>query len=350
MKLKHLVFTVVTLLISALVSNPTFAKDKPEQTPSASCTTKGALTIQFYKMQICTLVKGKLFWNEAIPIPSPKPTPPSVKKIASVLTSPPKDMTGISDHNDIFIGGMDPAFVTLGPKYGLTPDVPFYSGKLGVNVELPDGTPILAPINMKLIGFDNQNADTKIVPGPNPKTGEVNFEQTPLNDLRLCFESTSSDWPGLIICIYHLKNSPLLLGMNKDKLCSSVPLYPGPPRVAGRLFYPDNDDVVPTTQGGKACDGLLGRKMTRGQLIGYTGSVGPHSQAPIQMKVRDVSFNPLVKTGDPNLHWVQGDAFFYWKCFSPKATFEPGVLAYLFECNGYQVPIAQRSTTFKYQK
>lgn len=344
------VFTVVFLLISALVTNPAFAKDMPTQMPTSSCTTKGALTVQFYKLQICTLVNGKLLWKEAVPVPSPNPTPSSAKKIASVLTSPPKDMTDINDHNDIFFGDMDPAFVTLGPKYGLRPDVSVYSGKLGVNVEIPDGSPVLAPIDMKLIGFDNQSADTKIVPGPDPKTGEVNVEQTPLDDLRLCFESTSSDWPGLIICIYHLKNSPLLLGMNKNKLCSSVPLYPGPPRAAGRLFYPDNDGVAPTTQGGKACDGLLGRKLTRGQLIGYTGSVGPHSQAPIQMKVRDVSFNPLVKSGDPNLHWVQGDVFFYWKCFSPKAKFEPGVLAYPFECNGYKVPTAQRSTTYKYKK
>jgi len=104
-------------------------------------------------------------------------------------------MVGINDHNNIFFGGMDPAFVTLGPKFGLTPNIPVYSGKLGVNVEY-----------------------------------------SPFDDLRLCFESTSSDWPGLIICIYHLKNSPLLRGMNKNKLCSNAPLYPGPPKGAGRCL------------------------------------------------------------------------------------------------------------------
>lgn len=259
-------------------------------------------------------------------------------------------MQGINDHNDIFFGGMDPAWVTLGPKFGLTPEIPVYSGKLGVNVEIPDGSPVLAPINMKLIGFDNQSVDTKIVPGPDPKTGEVNVEQTPLDDLRLCFESTSADWPGLIICIYHLKNSPLLLGMNINKLCSNSPLYPGPRRAAGRLFYQDNDGVTPTTEGGKACEGLLGRKLSRGQVIGYTGSVGSHSQAPIQVKVPDKSLNPTVKSGDKNLHWVQGDIFFYWKCYSPNAVFEQGVLAYPWECNEYEVPTEQRSLGFKYQK
>lgn len=350
MKLRHLVFTVVTIVISALVIGPALAKDKPTQMPPTFCTTKGTLTVQFYQLQICTLVDGKLLWKEAIPIPSPSPTPSSAKKIASVLTFPPRDMAGINDHNNVFFGGMDPAYVTLGPKVGLTPEIPVYSGKLGVNIEIPDRAPLLAPINMKLIGFENQSADTKIVPGPDPKTGEVNVKYTPFDDLRLCFESTSSDWPGLIICMYHLKNSPLLLGMNKNKLCSNAPLYPGSPKGAGRLFYADMDGVADSTQGGKACDGLLGRKLNRGQLIGYTGSVGVHSQAPIQMKVRDVSFNPRVKNGDPNLHWVQGDVFFYWKCFSPKATFEPGVLAYPFECNGYKVPSAQRITTYKYKK
>ncbi|HUW88409.1 MAG TPA: hypothetical protein VMW30_08565 [Candidatus Paceibacterota bacterium] len=350
MKLRSLVFTVVTLLISELAITPALAKDMPTQMPSIFCTKIGALTNQYYKLQICTLVNGKLFWKEAISAPSPNPTPSSAKKIVSVLTSPPKDMAGINDHSDVFFGGMDPAFVTLGPKFGLTPDIPIYSGKLGVNVEIPVGSPLLAPINMKLIGFENQSADTKINPGPDPKTGEVNVEYSPFDDLRLCFESTSSDWPRLIICIYHLKNTPLLRGMNKNKLCSNAPLYPGTPRAAGRLFYADSDGMAPPTEGSKACEGLLGRKLNRGQLIGYTGSVGIHSQAPIQIKVRDVSFSPVVKNGDPNFHWVQGDVFFYWKCFSPTAKFEPGVLAYPFECNGYKVPTAQRSTTYKYKK
>ncbi len=318
--------------------------------PSNNCTVKGALTSRGYQLQVCTLVNGKLFWKQVLPTPAPKPTPVSALKIASVLTSPPKDMSGINDHSDIFFGGMDPAFVTLGPKFGLTPDIPVYAGKLGVNVEVPDGSPILAPIDMKFIGFDNQSSVKKIVEGTDPKTGELNVEQSPFDDLRLCFESTNSDWPGLIICIYHMKNSPLLLGMNKNKLCLNAPLYPGPQRAGGRLFFQDNDDIAPVNAGGTACDGLLGRKLTRGQVIGYAGSVGPHSQSPIQMKVKDVSYNPLVRNGDPFLHWVQGDAFFYWKCYSPSAKFEPGVLAYSFECSGYQVPAAQKAVTFKYKK
>ena len=287
------------------------------------------------------------------PSPSPSHTtlifPPATS--ASVLTQPPLSMDGINDHNDIFFGGMDPAWVTLGPKYGLTPDVPAYSGKLGVNVEIPDGSLVLAPIDMKFIGFKDMSAKTKINPNPDPKTGEVNIKYSPLDDLRLCFESISKDWPGLIICIYHLKNSPLLLGINKNKLCSANTLYdPNSARFGGWLFYPDNDGDMGINAGGVACQSLLGRKMKRGQVIGYTGSVGKHSQAPIQMKVPDRSINPLVKNGDVNLHWVQGDIFFYWKCYSPKAVFEPGVLAYPWECNGYKVAKAQRSVTYKYPK
>ena len=287
------------------------------------------------------------------PSPSPSHTtlifPP--KTSASILTQPPLNMEGINDYNDIFFGGMDPEWVTLGPKHGLTPDVPSYAGKLGVNVEIPDGAPVLAPIDMKFVGFKDMSAKTKIVPGPDPKTGEVNIKYSPMDDLRLCFESTSKDWPGLIICIYHLKNSPLLLAFNKNKLCSRTTLYdPNSARFGGWLFYPENDLDMGVNPGGVACQSLLGRKIKRGQVIGYTGSVGEHSQAPIQMKVPDRTINPLVKNGDVNLHWVQGDAFFYWKCYSPKAVFEPGVLGYPWECNGYKVPAAQRTVTYKYPK
>ena len=89
--------------------------------------------------------------------------------------------------------------------------------------------------------------------------------------------------------------------------------------------------------------------MKRGGVIAYSGSVGTHSQAPIRMKVPNKSLNPTVKSGDRNLHWVQGDAFFYWKCFAPDALFEQGVLAYPWECNGFKVPTEQRSVDFKYE-
>lgn len=32
----------------------------------------------------------------------------------------------------------------------------------------------------------------------------------PFDDLELCFESVSTDWPGMIVCVYYLKTSPLL--------------------------------------------------------------------------------------------------------------------------------------------
>jgi hypothetical protein len=68
------------------------------------------------------------------------------------------------------------------------------------------------------------------------------------------------------------------------------------------------------------------------------------------VKVFDENVNPTVKIGDQNLHWVQADRFFYWKCFTKTEKFEPGVLAYPFECGGYKVEKSQRSLKFKYSK
>jgi hypothetical protein len=88
----------------------------------------------------------------------------------------------------------------------------------------------------------------------------------------------------------------------------------------------------------------------RGDVIAYSGTVGGHSQAPIMKKVPDKAINPTVKSGDKNLHWVQGDVFFYWKCYGKNVQFEQGVLAYPWECDGYTAPTEQQSVDFKYIK
>lgn len=251
-------------------------------------------------------------------------------------------MQGINDQHSFFSGGMDPAFVTLGPKTGSRPELGSYDGKSGVNFEIGDGEPILAPIDARFIGFNNRNSDFR-----NGMDGTL---QVPFDDLELCFESTSSDWPGLIFCFYHLQNSPLLLGINKDPLCSNAKEWPGPLRAEGWQFFTENDYANFGNAISATCKALLGREVKRGSVIAYSGSVGTHSQAPIKMKVPDKSLNPTVKSGDRNLHWVQGDAFFYWKCFAPDAAFEQGVLAYPWECNGFKVPAEQRSVDFKYEK
>ena len=98
----------------------------------------------------------------------------------------------------------------------------------------------------------------------------------------------------------------------------------------------------------KSCKALIGKALKRGAVVGYAGTVGNHSQAPIMVKVKSKSINPTVKTGDKYLHWVQPDVFFYWKCYSKNATFESVILAYPFPCDGYQVPSLKLKSTLKY--
>lgn len=251
-------------------------------------------------------------------------------------------MDGINEEHERFSGGMDPDWVTLGPKLGSHPEYGTYPTKTGVNYEIALHAPVLAPMDAEFVGFNNRNSD-----GRNGMDGTL---QVPFDDLELCFESKSADWPGAFFCFYHLKNSPLLLGINKNKACSNAKMWPGPLRAEGRLFYAENDGVEKRSKNSKACEGLLGKKVKRGSVIAYAGTVGDHSQAPIRVKVRDVTLNPTVMKGDQYLHWVQSDSFFYWKCFSSTAKFEPGVMAYPFECGGYKVSKAQRSLKFKYSK
>jgi hypothetical protein len=97
-----------------------------------------------------------------------------------------------------------------------------------------------------------------------------------------------------------------------------------------------------------ACEALIGYTVKRGELIGFAGSVGTHSFADFCFKVSDTSENPTVQRGNRYLHWVQPGSFFYWKCYSPDADFPSGVLAYPFECDGYQLPAEQHDVNFKY--
>ena len=249
-------------------------------------------------------------------------------------------MSGINDHQDLFSGGLDSKIVTLGPTTGLHPELTPYDGKNGMNYEVPVNTPILAPLDSKFMGFNNRNS--------NFRNGMDGTKQVPFDDLQICFESKSSDWPGLVYCFYHLKNSPLLRGINISKSCSNADEWPGPLRAEGLQVFTEDMYTLPQNSASKSCKGLIGKTVKRGAVVGFAGTVGEHSQAPIMVKVRSPEVSSIVKKGDKFLHWVQPDVFFYWKCFSTKAKFEPGVLAYPFPCNGYKVTAAQRKITFKY--
>ena len=100
---------------------------------------------------------------------------------ASAITSPPSSTEGINTHTDIYGTGADPNIITLGPKVGGHPGWEPYSNKTSMEFELDHGVPILAPIDMVLVGFDNRSAKYRI-----RSNGR---KQTPYNDLELCFES-----------------------------------------------------------------------------------------------------------------------------------------------------------------
>jgi hypothetical protein len=248
-------------------------------------------------------------------------------------------MEGINTHTEIYGTGADPNIITLGPKVGGQPDWEPYSNKTSMEFELNHGAPVLAPIDMILVGFKNSSAEYRI-----RSDGQ---RQTPYNDLLLYFESVSPDWPGMIIGSYHLLSSPLLPGHNQNPDCSEKEEWGSSEQTQGHIFYAF-DDYFQEKGNARSCEALIGHTVRRGELIGFAGSVGAHSMVPIRFKVSHTSENPTVQKGNRYLHWVQPGSFFYWKCFSPGTEFPSGVLAYPFECGGYQLPTEQHDVDFKY--
>jgi len=260
---------------------------------------------------------------------------------ASAITSPPPSMEGINTHTQIYGTGADSNIITLGPKVGGQPDWPPYPNKMGMEFKLEHGTPILAPIDMVLVGFKNRNASFRI------KSGQ---KQTPFDDLMLCFESTNPDWPDMIIVVYHLLSSPLLLGHNQDPDCGECEEWGDTFQAQGHIFYDTNEHIYTENSNARSCDALIEHSIKRGELIGFAGSVGTNSIASFCFKVSHTSVNPTVQKGNRYLHWVQPGSFFYWKCYSPDMDFPSGVLTYPFECDGYQLPAEQHDVNFKYTR
>ncbi len=256
---------------------------------------------------------------------------------ASAITSPPPSMVGINSHTEVYAMGADPDMITLGPKVGGNPQYTPYATHLGTVFELKHGTPLLAPIDMVLVGFLDKN-NYWIRDGQKVRN----------SDLNLFFESASPDWPGMIMRVYHIYSSPLLIGHDG----SAIEEWVGTIQAQGHIFDPFDDYFTPGTGNASACEALIGYTVKRGELIGFAGTmpagVGTHSFADFCFKVSDTSENPTVKTGNRYLHWVQAASFFYWKSYSPDADFPSGVLAYPFECDGYQLPAEQHDVNFKY--
>lgn len=272
---------------------------------------------------------------------SPESIPTIPATSASAITSPPSSMEGINNHTELYSStGADQNLITLGPKVDSYSKKTPYLGKRGFEFELESKAPLLAPLDMTLIGF--QNNSVKEGTGADGKT------YSPFNDVALYFESASPDWPGMVMVAYHLYSSPLLPGHYQNPNCGDVEIGSKNVPAEGHLFFPYDDYIVPSKGNAEVCQALIGRKVKRGELIGYAGNVGNHSFASFCFKVPDKSISPIVKKGNRNLHWVQPASFFYWKSYSPDATFPSGVLAYPFEADGYLLPAEQHNVNFKY--
>ena len=124
----------------------------------------------------------------------------------------------------------------------------------------------------------------------------------PFDDLELCFESMDGDWPGMVICTYHLRTSPLLVGHDVDPACIGVEEWQGTIQAQGRIFFEYDDYIVPDTRAPRLCGALLRHSVDRGEVIGYAGSVGDHSMAPFRFKVPHGTINTTVRSGDKHLH------------------------------------------------
>ena len=338
-------FIVVALLGGCAAPS---ASPSPVATPSTAPTSKSVTTTSIpVSTTVCPSTTTAKTTTTKTTIPAITTTTQTVTTSTSIqgipatsacaVTAPPASMDGINTLLGKYTSGQaDPNLITLGPKLGYFPDAKYYTNKKGMEFELAHGTPVLAPIDMVFIGFSDSSAEYRIQSG---------VKHTPYDDLLLCFESASPEWPGMIVLVYHLLSSPLLPGQNPD---NDVSVEWGTKAIVQGHLYAEFEDNEITKGNPGSYQALIGYTIKRGEVIGYAGNVGTHSMAAFCFKVKDTSVNPTVLKGNQYLHWVQPGSFFYWKSYSPDATFPSGVLAYPFECDGYQLPAEQRLVDFKY--
>ena len=225
----------------------------------------------------------------------------------------------------------DPKMITLGPKKleQYFDEMPPYNGKTSINIKMPLGTKVIAPMDMQFIGYKNRNADFR-------KTSSGILK--PFDDLELCFHSVERN-PAVVMCAYHLKTSPLLPKMFKNAKCNTRQDWDvGDAGVskAGLIFYEKNTSEY-SYLGPNAddCGAVLGKKIRRGQVIGISGAVGKNPHTGFRFKVRNSQRNNLASTNkiyDVKYHWVQPTIFFDWVCFKPNQNFSKQMMTYPFSC------------------
>ncbi len=236
-------------------------------------------------------------------------------------------------HNKIRFGTpADTKMITLGPtklpKY--FKDMPPYKGKTSLNIKMPRETKVLAPMDMQFIGYKNRNAEFR-------KTSQGTLR--PFDDLELCFKSVEEN-PSVIMCAYHLKHSPLLPKMFKNTDCNVRKDWDvGDASVskAGLVFYETNtSEYFYNGSSSDNCGAVLGQIIKRGDIIGYSGTVGKNPHTGFRFKVRHTKRNPLSSTNkiyDVRFHWVQPSIFFDWACFKQNKTYEAHIMTYPFDCD-----------------
>jgi len=179
-----------------------------------------------------------------------------------------------------------PANVTYGKKERTCKrDWKGYAEKESVTFEVVSGSPVYAITNMRLYRVKGLSSKER--------RGE-----SPYDDIHLYFETDN----GSTYEYYHMKSSYL------------TPTCPVWDKFEDSYGWDHTEEcgANPGTPYGK------GEKVTKGQLIGYSGATGNHGHF-------DIAFKPMI---NGRRHIVQGDRYFEWECGNE----DPSKFHMPFEC------------------